>query len=206
MVILVALFLIVAVILMLVLLEKNTGGKDGGVGCVSGAVILALIALVASQYKPADGDRLAAEFRQLLGVGLGVAAVIGVCYLAFAFIANYMWDAPDREARKQHDQQLAAQVQSFWAAGVVPYFNPRDPRLDSKRREVRAGFWVDALSLVDDEEYEVWLEHHRVEIRGALMPEDWKTIGRRREARKKNDMQTEELSQLHESDSTRLNQ
>mgnify|MGYP000959900589 CR=1 FL=1 len=192
MVILVAVFLIVALILMLVLLERNTGGKDGGVGCLSGAVIFALIAVVATQYKPADGNRLATEFRQLLGVGLGVAAVIGVCYIAFAFFANYMWDAPDREARKQYERQRDDLVKSMWAAGAVPYFNPRDPRLDSKLSEVRAAFWVDALSLVDDEEYEMWLEHHRVEIRRDLTPEDWQAIGRRRQAKKEDLNRTSE--------------
>lgn len=192
MVVLVAAFLIVAVILMLVLLEKNTGGKDGGVGCVSGAVILALLVLIATQFKPADGDRLAGEFRQLLGVGLGVAAIIGVCYLGYAFVANYMWDAPKREGRKLFERDRDEQVRMMWAAGAVPYFNPRDPRLDSKRREVRAAFWVDALSLLDDDAYEGWLEHHRDEIRRDLTPEDWRAIGRRREAWKRDQTQTPE--------------
>lgn len=184
MVILVALFLVVAVILMLVLLEKSTGGKDGGIGCVSGVVILALLALAASQYEPSNGPRLAGEFRQLIGVGLGVLAVIGIGYLAFVYIALCIENAPFRRATREAKARYQEQLDIQWAAGVIP--STPDPREVSEKREVRASYWVDALSLLDDDVFDVWLENHGAEIRSTLTPEDWQAINRRREARRLN--------------------
>lgn len=184
MVLLVALVLILGIILMLVLLERNTGGRNGGVGCVSGAVILALVALAASQYEPADATRLAGEFRQLLLVGLIVVAVIGVGYLAFASAVLWAEDGPFRRGAREQRARYQAGLDAQWAAGVVP--STLDPREISKKREVRAAYWVDALSLLDDEAYDAWIANNRDEIQSALTPDDWKTVRTRRAARRQN--------------------
>lgn len=184
MILLVAAFLVIGIILMLVLLERNTGGKNGGVGCVSGVVILALVALAASQYKPVDATRLAGEFRQLLLVGLIVVAVIGVGYLGFAYAALYLEDGPLRKGAREQRARYQASLDAQWAAGVVP--STPDPREVSKKREVRAAYWVDTLSLLDDEAYDAWVTNNRDEIHRSLTPDDWKTVRTRREARRAN--------------------
>ncbi len=184
MILLVALFLIIGIILMLVLLERNTGGKNGGVGCVSGAAIFALVGLAASQYKPVDATRLAGEFRQLLLVGLIVVAVIGVAYLTFAYAVLYAEDGPLRNGAREQRARYQATLDAQWASGVVP--STPDPREVSKKREDRAAYWVDALSLLDDEAYDAWVANNRDEIQRALTPEDWKTVSTRREARRPN--------------------
>lgn len=66
---------------------------------------------------PQTSAEMGAQLRGLIGLALGAAALVGLGWLLFACLANYLWDADLRKAAKRHLRQLEIQRQMADIAG-----------------------------------------------------------------------------------------
>lgn len=151
-VVLVALFLIIAIILMLVVLGKNTGGKEGGIGCVSGAILFGMFLLVmtrSQELKNQGGpnpistiegflNALPILLAWLVGVILATCILGGLGYLAHRLIRN----GADRKSDRD--------------------------------------YWMDMLAPLAEDDFDAMATHHRSEINAAFRSDDWVELRRRR--------------------------
>lgn len=152
MVALVAIFLIVAIILMLVLLEKGTGGKEGGIGCVSGTILFGIFLLVMNRSQELKNqgrsnpisslegflNSLPGLLAWLLGTILTLGILVRLGFLVF------------RMAQRESD------------------------------RKSERDYWMNLLTSLEGDGFDAMSSSHRSEINAAFRSEDWIELRRRR--------------------------
>lgn len=152
MVALVAIFLIVAIILMLVLLEKGTGGKEGGIGCVSGTILFVIFLLVMNRSQELKNQGRSNPISSLEGflnslpglLAWLLGAVLTLCIIAgFGFLVF-------RIAQRESD------------------------------RKSERDYWMNLLTTLEGESFDSMSSAYRNEINAAFRSEDWIELRRRR--------------------------
>ena len=152
MVVLVAMFLIVAIILMLVLLERNTGGRDGGIGCVSGAILFGIFLLVMSRSQELKNQDQPNP----------ISAVEGFLNALPTFLA---W--------------LVGGVLVICVLGGLGYLVHRVFKREAGRASER-DMWMGILVPLEQEEFNATSRANRDAISAAFRSEDWAELRRRR--------------------------
>lgn len=152
MVVLAALFLIIAIILMLVLLEKNTGGRDGGIGCVSGAILFGIFLLVMSCSQELKNH----------GQPNPISTVEGFLNALPTLLA---W--------------LVGGVLVICVLGGLGYLVHRVFKKEAGRASER-DMWMDILVPLDQDEFDATSRANSDAINAAFRSEDWAELRRRR--------------------------
>ena len=152
MAVLVALFLLIAIILMLVLLEKNTGGNEGGVGCVSGAILFAVFLLVMSRSQELKNQ----------GKPNPISTVEAFLNALPTFLA---W--------------LVGLLLAICVLGGLGYLVCRLRQREVGRNADR-DFWMDLLAPLGDDDFDAAATANQTAINAAFRSDDWIELRRRR--------------------------
>lgn len=147
-----AIFFVIAIILMLVLLEKNTGGKDGGIGCVSGAVLFGIFLLVMTRSQELKNQ----------GQPNPISSIEGVLNALPTLLA---W--------------LLGIILTSCVLGGLGYLAYRAVQKESGRRTDR-DTWMNMLAPLTDAEFDAMASNYKSEINAAFRSEDWLELRRRR--------------------------
>lgn len=154
MVLLFGLFLLVGIVLMLVLLEKNTGGQNGGIGCVSGATLFAIFLLVmnrSQELKNAGQPNPISSIESVFDALPRMLAWGAGCLLGLIILGGLGW-MTFRLVQRESDRK-------------------------SERQQ-----WLDLLTPLSDDDFNSKLTAWRKEINLAFRSEDWVELRRRRNA------------------------
>lgn len=152
MVALIAIFLIVAIILMLVLLEKGTGGKEGGIGCVSGTILFGILLLVMNRSQELKNQGRTNPISSLEGflnslpglLAWLLGAILTLCIVAgFGFLVFRM-------AQRESD------------------------------RKSERDYWMNLLTTLEGDSFDSMSSAYRNKINAAFRSDDWIELRRRR--------------------------
>lgn len=152
MVALIAIFLIVSIILMLVLLEKGTGGKEGGIGCVSGTILFGIFLLVMNRSQELKNQGRTNPISSLEGflnslpglLAWLLGAILSLCIVAgFGFLVFRM-------GQRESD------------------------------RKSERDYWMNLLATLEGDSFNSMSSAYRNEINAAFRSEDWIELRRRR--------------------------
>lgn len=76
-------------------------------------------------WTPQSPAQMASEIQSLVRMALWVAFFLGAGWILWMCLANYIWDAPEREARRQYDRQVRQREIARQQAAIYERANRR---------------------------------------------------------------------------------